>query len=1372
MNSLTTALSRGLCFLTLMISLSAHSADFKALGGLFDNRSLIGQYEPGRSRQVLQDSQGFIWVATDANGLLRYDGTQANKIDFQASFADLTSELRIESIIEENDQYIWVRTLSQGIYRYDQKKQLIERFSFPASDVDTPQVLSLLKDNFGDLWMASRTHIAKFNHTQQQWQLVPTLNKQSLPKNIAIKKVFIDTQQTFWIVSEKQGIFQFSNNAPARHFFYEKEQKNGLQSNGIMSFLQDEQGNIFFGTTAGLAAYNAQTHHFTTFQLSEQSVQGYDHLVTSIAQRDVDHLWLGTFKSGVMVFNKQTQHISTFSDDSASSINDREVNHVFVDDDQTLWVSTEAGISISTVANRAVSQWQHQGEQPCQPKGFIKIKAAVYFFCGNSLYQWQQPALQPRSIATFTTPLLSIAKGKHDQIWLGSLSAGLIRYDLKLEESRHYPVNSDNVGVNESVGHLLVDKQGVLWGATVDFQSGPRRSIIRYDRLTDKVISYPTQLNTTVITELDDQQLLLSGFWEQQGPFIFNKTNGKITNQRRLTGNIYSALNDGQSIWLGTSKMGLVKYQPNVDGAIKLETIDNTFTAPMNIISDGQNGIYFHDNDKVYHRAETAKKSLCISCDRAFPELTSLYRGTIKLIDKQLYIGSQGLALNLDLQAMSVPPKPPLVYLNGLDLFNNTVKTRQFDTESPLPAPLNQLTEFTLNHDQQMFSLHFGALALLQPQHLQFYFQMDELNENWLALGKNIHSATFTTLPAGDYLFRVKAVDNNTGLSGEKEIKIAIKPAPWFSLPAQISYILLVFLAIFGVIKWRTRSLKHNADKLQQGIKRRTLELHEKNKLLADKNSTIEALLGQKQRMFANMSHEFRTPLTLILSPLERLFNNPTNSGNQKFLSIIDRNARIMLRLVEQLLKFSQLENTNRIQYKQYQVNSCLKYVVASFEGVLLDKQFSVSTQFEGEFNATLTDGSLETIVANLLSNAIKYTPEQGAISITAKQEAQQLLLTVSDTGLGIAKKDQEKVLEPFYRDDADSKQNIKGSGIGLALVKELIDVNNGRLQISSSLGQGSCFTIYLPCKPLGENITFAPQDLYSGESFIASNIEALTQDKVILQHQQSIDLPLVTSLDNKPSLIIIEDNRDMRDFLFDILNDDYQCIPASNGKDGIRLVTEQIPDLVICDLMMPGINGLQVCNALKNDERTSHIPLMLLTAKSDTETRIIGWRENIDDFVSKPFNESELKARLKNMLTIRGILKKRFSQHMQIETEISQTAHYLNEKDQSFLTRFKKVVNENLTDENFNRAKASSLVAVSERQLQRKLSALTDHNFTEYVRFTRLEQAKILLGSGLQVSEVVDQVGFSSLSYFGACFKAEFGLTPKQFQLDCHVKV
>ncbi|NQZ05805.1 MAG: response regulator [Algicola sp.] len=1398
------------CIVMMILPASAlaqaktQTPDFKQLGGLFDNKTHLGEFELRRTRQVLQDSRGFIWIASETNGLIRFDGTQTHKIDFQAAFTDLVSELRIESIIEDNNQHIWVRTLGQGIYRYNPKNQWIDRYSFPVTDATNTQVTSLIKDPQGALWMASRTQVAHFDPAQNQWQLQPTLNKHPLPADVAFKALFVDSTQTFWLITEQQGIFQFAKDAP-RHFIHnpsaDKDQPGNLPNNGNMAFFEDNQGNIFFGGTVGLTAYHAQDHTFTAFPLTDQPPRSYENLVTSITQRDENHLWLGTFQYGVMLFDKRQNKVIAFSDDSENSLNNQEINHVYVDANQTLWAATEAGVSTSTTINRAVSLWQHhhqnQNAQSCYPSGFTEHNSAVYFACGAGLYRWHQASSNAEgverieNIVTFATPIITLAAGQGDQLWLGSLFGGLLNYDLKQGKTTAYPVNDGTTDASKPVAKLYRDKQGVLWGSTADFQGGQARYVFKFDALNNKLVKFPTKLNIITITELDDQHLLLGDFLQKQGLFVFDKSSGQITNEQMPTGTVYSAHNDGDNIWLGTSAMGLIKYHYNRQSDARFEPIDNSFAAPLNVVSDNQGGVYFHDDDKIYHRAATKDNSVCISCDSAFVALTSLYRGSIKKIGNHLLIGSQGLGLAINVTKVATNKQPPKVYFNELSLFNRTVKTQQYDPQSPLPLALNQLPELTLDHQQQFFSLHFGAQALLQPDNIQFYYRLSGLssiNDDWLASGRNPYNATFTTLPAGEYQFRVKAVNHNSGLSDEAAIKLVIKPAPWLSLPAKMGYVVLLIAAIFGVIYWRTRNLKLNADKLQQGILERTRELHDKNNLLANKNDTIVDLLAQKRRMFANMSHEFRTPLTLILSPLERLFKSKLADGNQKFLHIIDRNARQLLRMVEQLLKLAQLETANRIQYKQYQVNQTLKYVISSFEAVILDKHLSVSSQLEGEITATLTDDSLETLIANLLSNAIKYTPEQGSITIIAKQQDQQLLLSVSDTGLGIAPNVQQKVLEPFYRDEHDSKSHIGGSGIGLALVKELVEANNGQLTLDSELGRGSCFTITLPLAPNDANITFARQQS-TGEMAVSANLESLNQDARQSDQQgqhpsylqensaakpPTLDLPYSNGVDSKPSLVIVEDHQDMREFLFELLNEDYHCIAANNGKDGIRMITEQIPDVVICDLMMPGINGLQVCNTLKNDERTSHIPLMLLTAKGDTETRIAGWRENIDDFVSKPFNETELKARLKNMLTIRSILKKRFSQQMQSlgkSTTTEQTPEYLNVKDLAFLARFKKMVEDNLGEETFNRTKAASLLAVSERQLQRKLSALTDHTFTEYVRFNRLERSKALLMSGMQVSRVVDEVGFSSLSYFGACFKAEFGQSPKQFQVECEAK-
>ncbi|MCJ8267781.1 MAG: ATP-binding protein, partial [Psychrosphaera sp.] len=1102
-------LTYSFCCIVMMILPAAalaqtqvQTADFKPLGGLFDNKTHLGEFELRRTRQVLQDSRGFIWIASETNGLIRFDGTQTHKIDFQGVFADLTSELRIESIIEDNNQHIWVRTLSQGIYRYNPKTQWIDRYSFPATDANNAQVTSLIKDNQGALWMTSRAQVARFDPAQNQWQLQPTLNKHPLPTDVAFKALFVDSSQTFWLITEQQGIFQLAKDA-LRHFIHEEnadtpigeDQPGNLPSNGNMAFFEDTQGNIFFGGTVGLTAYHAQNHTFTAFPLTDQPARGYENLVTSITQRDDDHLWLGTFQYGVMLFDKRQNNMIAFSDDSQNSLNNHEINHVYVDDNQTLWASTEAGVSTSTAINRAVGLWQHhnnnqnqiknQNAQSCYPSGFTEHQTSIYFVCGASLYQWHQASSNTEgverieNIATFATPIITMAAGQQDQLWLGSLFGGLLKYDLKQGKTTAYPINDGTSDASEAVARLYRDKQGVLWGSTSDFQGGQRRYVFKYDAANDKLIKFSTKLNIITMTGIDDQHLLLGGFLQQQGPFIFDKSSGQITDEKLPTGTIYSVRNDGENIWLGTSAMGLIKYHFDLQGDARFEPVDNSFTAPVNVISDHQGGVFFHDDDKIYHRAATADNSVCLSCDSAFVPLTSLYKGSIQKVGNHLLIGSQSLLLTINLDKVTPNKQPPKVYLNELSLFNRTVKTQQYEPLSPLPLTLNQLPELTLDHQQQFFSLHFGAKALLQPDNIQFYYRLSGLssiNDDWLVSGRNPYNATFTTLPAGIYQFRVKAVDHNSGLSDEASIKLVIKPAPWLSLPAKIGYVLLLIAAIFGVIYWRTRNFKQNADKLQRGILERTRELHDKNHLLANKNDTIVDLLAQKRRMFANMSHEFRTPLTLILSPLERLFKSPLTDGNKKFLTIIDRNARQLLRMVEQLLKLAQLETANRILYKQYQVNQTVKYVISSFEAVILDKQLSVSSQLEGEITATLTDDSLETLIANLLSNAIKYTPEQGSITIIAKQQDQQLLLSVSDTGLGIAPNVQQKVLEPFYRDEHDSKSHIGGSGIGLALVKELVEANNGQLTLDSELGRGSCFTITLPLSPVDANITFARQ--------------------------------------------------------------------------------------------------------------------------------------------------------------------------------------------------------------------------------------------------------------------------------------------------------
>lgn len=1341
--------------------LAANAMAFTPKGGIFANLEQLGEYSIGRTRQVTQDKEGFIWVATDAQGLHRYDGSSARKITLQGDFQALSAQPRIESFILDG-QFVWILTADHGLFRYDKQTRFSQHYSLNLLAMNG-LLVDLQKDSKQQLYVMSKQQIARFDRSSQKWTPLTNLYGQALPSDVQFKRLFIDSQQRFWLITDEKGIYKYAQDQQVTHYS-QHATDNKLEVNGVLSAFEDSNKTLWFGTAAGVAVFNESQQQFDTIKLTD-TTKGYNQLVTSFAQKDDAHLWLGTVDLGVMTLNTVSRTVAPYSSSAKTSLNNNEINHLHVDRDKTLWVSTELGVSKSDVFTRALHYFQQPDSAQCHPIGLTNIDSGVYFGCGNILYRFSQSSQTIEQVEALPAPLLTILAGQNDTLWLGTLGGGLARYQINSQTLKTYAIGDDPTTSSQSILKLYLDDNQRLWGTTFDFQISQQRHLFYYDDNADLLHWYNIDINPVTMTQLDINTLMFSSFMSPQGPYIFDIEQGLLTSLNLDLGMIYSSYNDGQAIWLGSSKKGLVKfnYQPNNQSSIDI--VDGGFTAPFGLIGDDKNGVFFHDNDKLYHYRVDTESTQCLSCRKPFVDLVSLYRGSMAFVDGQLLVGSANTLLQLNTEAIPTKLPVPEVYLSDLSRFNKIDLPTSLDPTSPLPSALEYLQgELTLTHKDSLFSIHLGSLALLQGEQVGLFYQLEGLNslENeWLSVPANFNAATFTTLPAGSYQLKVKALNQSDGQSTTASLGLTIKPAPWLSWPAKVLYLILLTSLIFASYRWRIRALKHNAQQLKQGIRQRTLQLNESNQQLTLKNDTISSLLAQKRRMFANMTHELRTPLTLILSPLERLLKANISPDNHKFLVLIDRNARQLLRIINQLLNLAQLESSNRIEQKNYKVNSTIKYIVASFEAVAIDKNLSISSELSDEFEACLVSDSLETMFANLLSNAIKYTPNNGNIQIKVEKRPTSFMLSVSDTGLGISKNSQKRIFEPFYRDTCQNKSHIEGSGVGLALVKEMVEVNDGQITLTSNEGQGSRFEIELPTKT---HLQSAEQTLPQVNELPQAGHHS---------HQEpagktvSMPMQFATNLDNKPSLAIIEDNPQMREFLFDIFSSDYHCLPASGGKEGIMLITEQIPDLIICDLMMPDVDGFMVCNTLKNDERTSHIPILLLTAKGDVETRIEGWQQNIDDFVCKPFIESELKARLANLLTIRQILAKRFGSKLQTQAELLDNAQ-LTEKDNAFLTKFAKVIEDHLSHESFNRTKAAAVLAVSERQLQRKLAALTNYNFTEFVRLQRLRKAKSLLAEDLQVSQVVEAVGFSSISYFGSCFKAEFEMTPKQYQLHC----
>jgi len=517
-----------------------------------------------------------------------------------------------------------------------------------------------------------------------------------------------------------------------------------------------------------------------------------------------------------------------------------------------------------------------------------------------------------------------------------------------------------------------------------------------------------------------------------------------------------------------------------------------------------------------------------------------------------------------------------------------------------------------------MIGFEFVALDFADPARLQYAHRLIGFNDEWNLTDAKNRSVNYTNLSPGTYRFEVKA-SNNDGVWNERAtaLDILVKPAPWLSPWAYAIYVSTLLLMVFGFIRYRTAAANKRAQQLEVVVSQRTQDLKTQKQM-------VESLLDHKNELFANVTHEFKTPLALIKGPAEELLKDGELYPHKSKLDMIKRNANRLLVMVGQILKLSEVEQEQAVVRENQSVHPTLNMLYEAYGVLAQDK--NIDMQLDNQSNAQIhaTADYLEMVVGNLLSNAIKYTAIGGTVKLQSMDQDGQVIITVSDTGSGIAKQDQALVFDRFTR--LDSHRNIQGTGIGLAVVKEITQANGGQVSLHSELGQGSEFTIRMPQAQW--------QEVDAADATVIDQLVEKTG-------QEMADDRLPTTAKKRTAaikLLVIEDNADMRTHINDVLRDQYQCFYADRGQTGISTALKEMPDIIICDVMMPGMDGFQVTRILRHDAKTSHIPIILLTALNTKESRIKGWRENIDVYLTKPFDASELHATLAADLNVRKI--------------------------------------------------------------------------------------------------------------------------------------
>ncbi|NVJ61111.1 MAG: response regulator [Gammaproteobacteria bacterium] len=1294
-------------------------------------------------RDIAQDKNGFLWFAT-AYGLSRYDGYKFKNFYHNKDDRHSLSSNNLWKLHFDDNDNLWVVS-SLGIDRFN-------GINFDRYLIDTDRITSiesinsriiigtnngiyqanfnsilnnyeielmignvyvndLYKNKNGNILAATNSGIFRLQSTVKQLSKLEFLHLEGSAK---FKKLFSGKNNTllastdnklFSIDLEKKSFYEVYPSI-SKHFiqsiaFDENLMVIGTRHNGLYKIIDD-------------LVFHYQYQPTLKRSLSEN-------IITSVYFDKDKTLWVGTFSSGLNFQNDYSQHFGLNQSQlkHLKCLNTSTVNAILELSSNDLLLGTNSGLFRIKNNESCEKLRLLNGENLVQPRVYAILRESedtllVGLSNGVARYNLEN-ASSRRLFQESISSSVYYLKGNSENLFLGTFY-NTFYYNRESETLHELKFNNESIGSHQA--DFINDSMPVFATNEGLFTQSSALKLVRLNANSKEMDNL--SIATITITE---QHIWMANDYNKA---IYKlDLDGNVLNRYRVTNEnksirFMSAESSGKYLWISSS-----------DGLFRLNKEDEKIDSFS--ITDGLQSDNFVRNS-----------SLLSKSGRLFFGGTNGYNAFFPT-------------------KISSNQRSPKVVLTEMRHFNTIVKPsspqvqKEKENQFKIDRPIEKLTHLNLSYKDYIVSFEFAALSSLAPNRNRYRYKLEGFHQDWIDSDASDRKATLTNLNAGNYRFIVQGANKDgvwSTMENSVDLLIKVNPAPWLTWWAFTLYIILFFTAIFAFIYLKIRKEVLRANELEVKVQQRTREIIEKKNL-------IETLLEQKNQQFANISHEFRTPLTLILGPLEKELQDLNAPKNQKHLAMIERNSIRLYGMVEQILRLTELKKEQRINKASYSINTVINLLVELFKPLLDQKNLNLTLKLSNDCTILAAEDALEIIFGNLISNAIKYTPANGLIEITTIPEKEAVHILITDNGIGIDEHELDTIFKPYTR--SDRALDLDGNGLGLSIVKELVESHVGSIQVESTVNHGTSFKVTLPTTPYSEtNININSktiQHLFQSNDFVDFTKSNLNND-------QNLD-------EQRDLVLIIEDNRDMREYLNEIIGADYETILAENGNIGVDLALENIPDLIVCDLMMPGIDGYEVVRSIRNDEKTSHIPIMLLTAKGDKQSRILGWDENIDDYMTKPFDETELLARVNSIISIRNILRnKAFSQRQNSksitgrspgEDELEKDTAILKPKEQLFVDKLMALVKENFSKSHFQRSDLAKGLAVSERQLHRKVKALLNQNPIEILRDYRLEISMSYLKDGEQVSNVADMCGFSSPSYFSQCFKARYGISPKE---------
>jgi ligand-binding sensor domain-containing protein/signal transduction histidine kinase/CheY-like chemotaxis protein len=1286
---------------------------------------------------ITQDSAGFMWFGT-ITGISRYDGAKCRNYEFNRIANDVVVQDYPLSLKCDQKKRLWVGT-TFGLKLYNELKDVFE--DVPLRRLKGGAVNCVFEDKKGRLWIGTSEGLFKSTEVNKQIRFEQYPEKGNAFTNKNIRVVFEDSKGILW-VGTSNGLSKLQPEDPGTivNYFTNSNDHSSLSSNLITSISEDANGTIWVGTqNEGLNRFNSQTQTFTRIRHSEGLTS--NNIRSIFFSRD-KQLWIGT-QEGISILDPATGKIYNCRNDASdnNSLSRNSVYSLFEDNDGTVWVGTYyGGVNYRYSFSLNFRQIQNRGQQ-------------------NSISN---------------NVVSSIAEDKDANLWIGTEGGGLNFLNKKtgiVTIYKHVPKNSGSLGSN-LVRSVYVDQEQNVWcgthGGGLNVLPAGKQSFQRYLFSDNDLAAIRTELYS--ILEDDKKRLWVTS---NHGLFLFKKEGTKliqlpsetIKNNRsalRLTallkdknGNIwvggepglYLSVNDSLividrqigvnclqqdskgNIWIGLTKQGLALFN---EQSKSLEIVTDKLPAKsvFGIVEDVSGNLWLSTENGLIKFDPHKRTTQLYTVSDGLSGNEFNVNSFLKAGDGEFYFGGfNGISHFFPHQVTINKRSAPLVF-TGLKLFNKELNTQ---TENTLQNEnINTLRKLKLKHDQNVVTIEFALLNFIKSNKNKYEYKLENFDKEWVATNNSY--VTYTNLSPGKYQFRVRGANNDGVWSELQTLEVRVLPPLWRTWWAYLLYAVLLFSVLFLLVRYF----------FLQTLLQKEEELHQ-----------------VKLNFFTNVSHEIRTHLSLIVAPIENLAKtNTTNSFLTQQLKSVKTNADRLLRLVNELMDFRKAETSHlNLQFETIELVSFLQEIYESFRELSVEKGISVSFRHNVNYLMVSCDKTqMEKVFFNLLTNAFKFTGKHGQIQMILEHQGSNAVVKIIDNGKGISPEYLDKIFDNYFQVPDYEKQNT-GYGLGLALSKTIVQLHHGSITAVSESQpetneQQTVFTVTIPL------VLSEEQKRSSIENeFAYTTMEELADKNIAHITQLPVEKKTAT-------LLIVDDNAELRDLIRESFTAHYKVFESENGADALKVANEQIPDLIISDVMMPEMNGFELCEKLKTDERTSHIPVILLTAKTTQNDQLEGLETGAELYLTKPFSTRVLELSVRNLLSVREKLWTKFLQMERIPTVKEDLSYYKNNIDQEFLLKMSKLVDEHMGEPEFGVDMLSRKMNMSAPIVYRKLKGVTGLTVNEFIKKQRLQKAAdLLVQTNFQISEIADSIGYTDTKYFGIEFKKRYEMPPSEYR-------